>query len=52
MFDQFIDTLLQAAMKRCSKVKNQNLRIFYVFCKFCTLTINFSEAVLPRQIPL
>ena len=28
------------------------MRNFYLTCKFCTLTINFSEVVLPRQIPL
>ena len=28
------------------------MRNFYLSCKFCTLTINLSETVLPRHIPL
>ena len=36
----------------CSKLENQNLRNFYLSCKFSTLTINLSEVVLPGHIPL
>ena len=43
MFDQVLNTPLQAATKRCSKVKMKHLINFFRSCKFCKLVINFSE---------